>query len=118
MKTYLINVWVWLSGFWELDRLAYKPGWTPAKFALVYLLNHGTHVVLTGSAVVPWSWGIRRRRLAGQRFPKFMDRLLNYLENDHGGKVPGPLWDTEYCGGKTRLVIISLWAIVFGLIVG
>lgn len=90
---YFTNVGRWISGFFLLGKLRYKPGWNAWKFFPVYLLNYGTRV-LTGGACSSWSrWFYENRGTF--RPAKFMDRLLEKFDTNHGQDSSEALWDTK-----------------------
>lgn len=92
MKQYILNLKAWATGFARLGELDYFPGWNVWKFLPVYLLNHGTRI-LTGGACSSWSrWFYENR--SKLRFAKFMDRLLNKFDSNHGQDAGGVLWGT------------------------
>ena len=112
MQQYLNNIWKWLKGFSQLRSVDYKPGWSAGKFFLPYLLNYGTHVILSGGAVVSWSRYFYESRQAGSRTAKFLDRLLSKIDKDHGEKSSPPLWGTTPCRTVVRLAVVSFWVMV------
>lgn len=115
MKQYLHNVWQWLLGWTQLgaDKIpgGYKPGWGPARFAVVYLFNIGTNV-LTGGAVSTWSRSFYEYRRTGNRVAKFLDRLLGKLDEDHGENSAPAYWGTRPCQPVVRVVVTVCWILV------
>lgn len=109
---YFINVKAWLVGFTKLGELDYFPGWNAWKFFPVYLLNHGTRV-LTGGACSSWSrWFYENRNL---RVAKFMDRLLNKFDTNHGKESGGVLWGTKSLPIKLQALLSACYATGFWL---
>lgn len=117
MKHYLTNIWTWLRGFvwlWDEKRVGgWQPGWGPVRFTFVYLLNVGTHVILSGGAVTTWSraaWDLRR---SGSRWGKVIDRALQaLLGDDHGKEAGAVLWGTTPCRPPVRWAVAVGWTLL------
>jgi hypothetical protein len=109
---YLKNIKLWLQGFGKLDQLTYKPGWNKYKFFFLYLLDHGTHVILSGGAVVSWSrWFYETRKK--YKSSKFLTRLLNWFDDNHGAEAPSAYWNSEPCPPRQRAIIALTWTVLF-----
>lgn len=110
---YLVNVGMWVAGFALLPTITYFPGWNWLKFLPVYLLNHGTRV-LTGGPVVSWSRYLYD--VSGEhRLAKFLTRLMNIVDDDHGEESGQSMWDTVACPVWFQVVLSLAWGwLIFG----
>lgn len=109
--TYLRNLSQWFLGLFRLGRISYKENWNAWKFAPLYLVNYGTHV-LCGGACVSWSRYFHDNR---DRQPqRFMDRTLGWLDPNHGAETGPALWGTKDTGWPwyVRLFAAVMWAFV------
>lgn len=112
MSRYLSNVLAWLRGFRRTGDIKFKPGWSANwRWFLLYTIDYGTHVVLTGAAVVSWSrWFYEKRRK--YRLAAFMNRLLRHLDDQHGENSGPVLWATEDCSWPMRCAVTVGWALL------
>ena len=113
MKTLLVNLKAYVLGFGKLSTLKYKNGWgmwRPKPFVLVYIFDHGTHV-LTGAGIVSWSrWFYVHRKT--NRVAAFLNRFLNHLDTDHG-MMSGPvLFGTVDCSLPVRIGLGVFWVVL------
>ena len=110
MKTLLVNLKAYVLGFGKLSTLPYKPGWTRNRFLIVYIFDHGTHV-LTGAGIVSWSrWFYVHRKT--NRVAAFLNRFLNHLDTDHG-MMSGPvLFGTVDCSLPVRIGLGVFWVVL------
>jgi hypothetical protein len=109
------NLRAWLDGFGRFDEISFKAGWSGKSPAwlILYALNYGTRV-LTGGACVSWSrWFYEHS--PDYRWAKFVTRLLNKLDSNHGADSGPPLWGTQ----DTAWAVLGaclFWPVVLGLI--
>ena len=108
MKTLLVNLQAFILGFGKLKALKYKKGWNRWKFLPLYIFDYGSHVLLTGGAVVSWSrWFYVHRKTS--RVAAFMNRLLGHAERNHGQLAGPPLWGTVDCPRWVRVILCLSW---------
>lgn len=108
MKTFIINLFVFVRGLGKLDTLKYKAGWNAWKFLPLYLFDYGTHV-LTGGAVVSWSrWFWEHRKT--NRLAAFINRLLGHADKNHGQLSGPPLFGTVDSPTAVRCLLCAGWA--------
>lgn len=111
LKRYRENVALWWNGFEVLGELRYKEDWSAAWFRPMYLLNHGTHVILWGGAVVSWSrFSYENRKRYGMA--RLVNSILDMVDRGHGEDADGPLWGSEPIPSKEARVVRSIWAAV------
>jgi hypothetical protein len=112
--SYLSNVKAWAVGYGKFDEVSFKPGWSGKSIAwlLLYTWNYGTRV-LTGGACVSWSrWFYAHAPY--YRWAKFITRLLNKLDDNHGANAGEVLWkttDTTFA----KEGAITFWAFILFL---
>ena len=110
MKTLLVNLKAYVLGFGKLSTLKYKPGWTRNRFLLVYIFDHGTHV-LTGAGIVSWSrWFYDHRKT--NRIAAFLNRFLDHLDRDHGAEAGPALFGTVDCSLPVRIGLGVFWVVL------
>lgn len=103
--TYPRNIYLWLTGFFKLGQIAYKPGWNAWKFLPVYLIDIGLNT-LTGGAVCTIS-----RRAQDHRSGWFWDKILDAIEHfdeQHGALSGPPLWGTKECSKSVQVLAAML----------
>ena len=115
MKQYIRNVTLWVRGFgwlWNADRIRYKPGWGPWKFAPLYLIDHGFACLVLGLGVQPVS------RWAGDRLDhqpwRWIARALNALDDGHTAEAGGLLWGSQPCREPVRHYVLLAWIGLMG----
>lgn len=113
MSNYIHNLRLWLTGFGWFGQLTFRAGWSAEswKWRVLYAVDYGSHV-LSGGAVVSWSrWFYDNRDR--YRVARFLDRLLNHFEDNHGRSAGPALWGTKDCAMKYRLLgagaLTSAW---------
>ena len=107
--TYPHNLYRWLTGFFKLGQIAYKPGWNAWKFLPVYLLDIGLNT-LTGGAVCTIS-----RRAQDHRSGWVWDKILDAIEHfdkTHGALSGPPLWGTKECSKSVQIAVTLFWVVV------
>lgn len=108
MAQYIENLRLWATGWARFAELRFKAGWAGDqwRWRALYLIDHGTRVLL-GGAVVTWSrWFYVNRDKYG--WAKFCDRLLNHVEHKHGQKSGPVLWGSKDTAGAHIVPLIVL----------
>jgi hypothetical protein len=95
MSNYLLNLKLFLLGFWKLGALNYKPGWTPIKFLPLYLFDYGFCVLVMAGPVVSVSW--------------YVGEYWN-VPGSHFALAGDPLWESVRSPPWVRIVVPALWA--------
>lgn len=111
MKTYLLNLKLFLTGFARFSELSFKPGWsaTSPGWWLLYTFDYGTHV-LTGAACVSWSrWAWDYREKYG--LAEWLNRLLGERHTSDAGPA---LWGTVDSDWRVRVGVTLAWLIPIG----
>jgi hypothetical protein len=90
VKQYLLNLWLWLSGWFKFGRIHFREGWSADwKWCLVYGINYGINV-LTGGAVQSISGRLQRHR-AGKVWDFMLD-VIEKFDTNHGANAGAPLF--------------------------
>jgi hypothetical protein len=108
MRQYIKNLKLWGTGWSKFDELQFKAGWSGDswRWRLLYLIDHGTRVLL-GGAVVTWSrWFYDNRDKYG--WAKFLDRLLNHIDSGHGADSGPELWGSKDTAIAHVLPLVAL----------
>lgn len=116
--SYASNVKSWAKGWSRFSEITeWQPGYGPDKLRwwLLYGVNYGGRV-LSGGACVSFSrWFYLNREK--YRAAKFMDRLLNHVDRDHGAQAGPALWGTTDTSWAARGAV-AFWSLVLVAIVG
>ena len=108
--TYFRNLWLWLSGFGKLGRIAYKPGWGPWRFLPWYLLDVGLAVLVLAWPVTTISWGLGH--YSGGTVWRWLAKVLDRLDHGHVAKAGGPLWGSKECSKPVRIAVPVGWGML------
>lgn len=110
MGQYVTNLKLWWTGWGKFGELRFDPGWSGDqwRWRALYLLDHGTRVLL-GGAVVTWSrWFYDNRNKYG--WAKFCSRLLNHVEASHGENSGPVLWGSDDTEAAHLIPLLLLMA--------
>lgn len=112
MAQYIENLKLWATGWRKFDQITFKAGWSGDqwRWRLLYLFDYGTRVLL-GGAVVSWSRWFYDNRDRYQ-WAKFIDRLLNHVEDNHGANSGPELWGSKDTGVANLLGVLALMALL------
>lgn len=119
MRQYFDNIGLWMAGWFKLDRINFKEGWSNDwQWKLVYGLNYGINV-LTGGAVQPISARLQRHR-AGKVWDFILD-VIEKFDNGHGANAGAPLFSSLESPAWIQwswlvIIIIFIGKQVYGLL--
>lgn len=110
-RSYFATLFLWARGWWHLDEITYKPGWSARQWR--WRLVYGTDYLLAcllGLGCQPVS------RWAGERVKhapwRWLARLLDALDKGHTASAGGLLWGTQPAPRLVRYVAAGVWLLV------